>query len=125
MNNPDFKRHFAAFLAAGAVVLLASGCNQRQENTPAVSPAAVEKDFAAADNQSKELAQGGVTALQNNDLPEALQKFQALTQRQDLTDEQRRTASQAFANTLQQLNQAARNGDTRAQQALKNYMMTK
>lgn len=107
----------------------ALGCS-RQSKEPDILPtaavtASIENNFKNADAEAIAIAKDGVAALQSNDLTSAYEHFKALSDRGGLTKEQRMAASAAFVNILKEASAAAEQGDPKAKEIMKAYMMSK
>ena len=103
------------------VLALTSGC---EGNNPpkAISldqiPAELEKAFAAAKGETKELSNLAITSVQSKDLPKAALTLNALAGRPDVSMNQARTTSSAFTTVNAALREAEAKGDQKAAEAL-------
>ena len=111
------------------LLLAALGCS-RKATGPDILPnaavaASIENNFKSADAEAVAIAKDGVAALQSNDLTSAYENFKTLSDRGGLTREQRMAASAAYVNILKQASAAAEQGDPKAKEIMKAYMMSK
>jgi len=126
-------RNRAAFGAAMPVLVVligAAGCSRTSVNSPrALAPEQVaptlNSAFKDAKPEVKEAANGVVAALQSQDAPKAFVQSQNLTERPDLTPEQRTAAALSRAAALMQLQAAAANGNKAAEDLLQAYRASK
>ncbi len=99
------------------VAFLLAGCAKNEAPkalTLAEMPAALNKAFAKASTERKELVARSISALQEGQLPNALMVVEGLCAIPDLTEEQRATASRALLTLNQELQAAAAKGDKAA-----------
>lgn len=116
-------------LALGLAAWGACGCSRNAGPPPPLAaeqiPAAMEQAFHQAAAETKEAAGQVVSAVQSKDYPKASAVAQALSERPDLTSDQRLLVARALL-TLNGLLQAAQaHGDENAAAALKFHQMTK
>jgi hypothetical protein len=117
------------YLVALAILSGALGCSKKDAAGKILPPQAIASTMAAkfadATAEAQGVAKEAVSSLQQNDLDAAFEKFWSLSERGDLTRDQRIAASAAFVSTLKQTAAAAANGDEKARQLLKAYMASK
>ena len=116
--------HFLGLLAAFALI----GCGQGGPPAPLPAdqiPAALNKSFASAPANLKELSDRIVSSLQEKDLGKALLVLQGLCAAPELTKAQRDTASRALLTLNEQIQAAAAAGDPKAQEILRQRALTK
>ena len=124
-------RNFDLVKAGGvllAISLAATGCKKSASPavlTPEQVPGAVENAFKEASPEIKDLANAVVTSLQNKEEPKAFDALQNLSNRPDLTPEQREAAMRAVIALNFQLAAAAAKGDKSAEEMLEKYRATK
>ena len=85
----------------------------------------IEKAFTSAPAEMQKQASEVVVSVQHNDSVKAFIQLQDLNQRENLTAEQRTAAARVFAAVMQQLQSAAKAGDTDASKLLEAYRKTK
>jgi hypothetical protein len=128
MKSTKSFNTFAFFAIAVVAIGFVSGCGRpsAMKSIPVeVVAATMDTNFASAPADTQDAAKDAVASLRNKDLPHAFSGFRALSERGDLTRDQRMAASAAFASTLQQTATAAAKGDVQARQVLKAYMASK
>ena len=127
MKTPKSLRALTACILIPVAVAVA-GCGRQiaMKAMPVEAVAAtMDTNFASAPADTQDVEKEAVASLKNNDLPHAFSGFRALSERGDLTHDQRLAASAAFVSTLQQTAAAAANGDAQARQVMKSYMASK
>jgi uncharacterized protein YjiK len=100
-----------------AVAMMLSGCAKEEPPKPltvAELPAALEKAFAKAPAERKEIVARSVSALQAGQIPNALLVIESVCAIPDLTEEQRSAASRALLTLNQELQASAAKGDKAA-----------
>lgn len=85
-------------------------------------PEAIQHAFRQSTGEAKEVATQVVTACQNQDFTAVFTNLQLLTQRTDLTAEQRSVAARAMVATMPKLQATAATGDANAQATLHQYI---
>jgi hypothetical protein len=110
--------------------LSGAGCGRNTTATPpaltaAELPAALEKAFAKAKPEDKELANQVVAALQAKDYPKAFQGVQNLVSLPSHTKEQTSVISSALVTINSLLQEAQAQGDVKATHTIQNYKATK
>ena len=88
-------------------------------------PATIENAFDQAQPEVKSVADSVASSVKNQDSATAFEQLQDLSARPSLTSEQRSAAARAMVTVVQQLQEAAANGDQKAQEALHKYMSTR
>jgi predicted small lipoprotein YifL len=128
MNRINFLGHFASLLA---VLFLLSACGEEKYTGPEsfgpdeVNPA-MNEAFADASGEVKKMVQDALLAYSKEDFIKSSSIIQALCSRSDLTDTERQTASRCLMTVNDELQRAAsEKGDKRAEQLLRQRMMTK
>jgi|SRR5690349_2382011 len=121
---------FGAALPALVVFIGVAGCSRAPVSSPqALAPEQVaptlNSAFKDAKPEVKEAANGVVSALQSQDAPKAFVQSQNLTERSDLTPEQRTAAALSRAAALMQLQAAAASGNKAAEDLLQAYRASK
>jgi len=113
-------------VAVAAVLLVGLGCSKKKDDTVTIEqvPQVMEEAFKQAEPQVNQQVDQAVTAVKQED-PRALEQLQTLSSRPDLTIEQRRAADRAMYATLRRLQEAAKQGDQKAEAELKRYRATK
>jgi len=111
------------------VTLLISGCGEATQPPKAISldkiPAELQKAFASAAGDTKELSGQAITAVQSQDLSKASAALDALARRPDLGKIQGRTVAGATMTINAALLEAESKGDPRAAETLNLRRMTK
>jgi len=119
--------HLAFCLALG-LALLASGCG-RGSAPKAVArsdiPAQLDRLFAKAPDQAREVAAQARRALGAGDLSGAWVALQALSESQDLTKEQQKFLAGAIVALGAEIDKARQQGDERADEAQRMHRMSK
>jgi len=108
--------HRLITMCAAALLLLA-GCEKNEipkALTIAELPAALQKAFAKAPTERKELIDRSISALQEGQLPNAVMVMEGICAVPDLTEMQRAVASRALLTLNQELQAAAAKGDKTA-----------
>lgn len=119
------------FLAAGlalALLLSATGCGRSRAPKPIPTteiPGEAGTLFAKAPAPVKELAAQATAALAAQDWSSAWTAFQALSERKDLTDEQRQFVASAIVSIGAELQKAGDQGDARAAAAQQIHRLSK
>jgi hypothetical protein len=111
-----------------AMLAFAAGCGRgKPPKAIATSdlPTEAENVFAKAPAEVKELATQANAALAAQDWSGAWVAFQALSERPDLTPEQRQFVASAIMTIGAELQKAGEQGDTRAQAAQQIHRMSK
>lgn len=88
-------------------------------------PAAMEKAFASAKGEAKEVADQVVAAVNAKDFAKAAAGLQKLTVLNGLSKEQVNTAARSVLSVNQALQEAQSKGDQKAVQTLKSYQINK
>lgn len=126
MRNSSKLNFFAALLMAVAVVL---GCSKNVPPPEPIPldqlPAAMDKAFAPAKGEAKEIADQVVAALNAKDYAKAATGLQKLTVLSGLSKEQVSTAARGVLTVNQALQEAQSKGDQKAVQTLKSYQINK
>lgn len=116
-------------LALGLAAWTACGCNRNAGPPPPLAaeeiPAAMEQGFSKAAPEIKEVVAPVVSALHSKDYPKASTVAQALSERPDLTSDQRLLVARAMLALNGLLQSAQAQGDADAAAALKFRQMTK
>ncbi len=116
-------------LALGLAVGTACGCNRNAGPPPPLAageiPVAMERGFSKAAPDVKEVVGQVVSAVQSKDYPKAATVAQALSERPDLTSDQRLLVARAMLALNGLLQSAQAQGDADAAAALKFHQMTK
>ena len=111
------------------VTFLACGCGEATQPPKAISfdkiPAELQKAFASAERDTKELSDLAITAVQSKDLSKAAAALDALARRPDLGRIQGRTVAGAAMTINAALLEAESKGDPRAAETLNVRRMTK
>ena len=115
--------------ALALVLMLVLGCSRASAPpTPLTAeelPAALEKAFAKAKPEVKELAAQVVASVQAKSYAKAFQSLQNLAARPGLTKDQLSVASRATLTVNELLQAAQTQGDAKAAQTLKTYRLDK
>jgi hypothetical protein len=123
------KKNFIPGLlySLATVSLIAAGCSKHttQALAPEKVPAAMDQAFVKAVGEPKEIAQEVTTACQNQDAATAFVDLQKLSQRTDLTPEQRATTAHAMATLFGKLRADSENGNPAAQAVVHQYVSTR
>lgn len=125
------KNLFSSLLVlalSSAVLLLAPGCGRGKapkEIPTAEIPGEAGTLFARAPAPVKALVAQATTALAAQDWSGAWVAFQALSERQDLTPEQRQFVASAIVSVGAELNKAGEQGDARAAAAQQLHRLSK
>ena len=126
MNNLNIFRVLSVLLLA---LLSSVGCDKSSTPPPSLTaaelPAALEKAFAKAKPEAKELANQVSTALQAKDYPKAFQAVQSLGALPSLTKQQAGVISSALVTVNALLQEAQAQGDAKAAQAIQYHRATK
>ena len=108
---------------------LAIGCSRNVPPPEAIPldqlPAAMEKAFAPAKGEAKDIADQVVAALNAKDYAKAAAGLQKLTVLTGLNKEQVNTAARGVLTVNQALQEAQSKGDQKAVQTLKTYQINK
>ena len=111
------------------VTFLMCGCGEDTQPPKAISwdkiPAELQKAFASAEGDTKELSGLAITAVQSKDVSKASAALDALARRPDLGKIQGRTVAGAAMTINAALLEAESKGDPRAAETLKVRRMTK
>lgn len=112
------------------VLLLSAGCSKSNPNSAAEVPveqvpATIEAAFNNAPIEAKQQAAEAVTALQSQNDTAAFVRLQNLSERSDLTPEQRKAAFASWMAVNSRLQQSAANGNTAAQELLDKHRASK
>ena len=111
------------------VAFLMCGCGEATQPPKAISldkiPAELQKAFASAEANTKELSGLAITAVQSKDLSKASAALDALARRSDLGKIQGRTVAGAAMTINAALLEAESKGDPQAAETLKVRRMTK
>jgi len=111
------------------VMLLAGGCGDTDQPPTAISmdqiPAELEKAFAPAKGDTKELSGLAITTVQNKEFSKTSMALDALARRPDLSKTQSRTVTGAAMTINVVLLQAESKGDPQAAKTLELRRMTK
>ena len=111
------------------LTLLTCGCGEDTQPPKAISldkiPAELQKAFASAAGDTKELSGQAITAVQSQDLSKASAALDALARRPDLGKIQGRTVAGATMTINAALLEAESKGDPRAAETLNLRRMTK
>ena len=111
------------------VTFLLCGCGEATQPPEAISfdkiPAELQKAFASAERDTKELSGLAITAVQSKDLSKAAAALDALARRPDLGKIQGRTVAGAIMTINAALLEAESKGDPRAAETLNIRRMTK
>jgi len=111
------------------VTFLTCGCGEATQPPKAISldkiPAELQKAFASAEVDTKELSGLAITAVQSKDLSKAAAALDALARRPDLGKIQGRTVAGAAMTINAALLEAESKGDPRAAETLNVRRMTK
>lgn len=128
MNPMKFWGRFASLWT---LFLLLSGCGEEKYTGPEsfgpdeVNPA-MNEAFAGASDEVKKMVQDALLAYSKEDFIKSSSIIQALCSRPDLSDTERQTASRCLMTVNDELQRAAtEKGDKRAEQLLRQRMMTK
>jgi hypothetical protein len=122
-----FNSAFAFAFALGASWLVATGCSKHstQALAPDKVPAAIDQAFVKATGEPKAIAQDVAAACQSQDTPAAFTDLEKLSQRTDLTPEQRATTAHAMATLFGKLRTESDNGNPAAQAVVQQYISTR
>ena len=121
MSNAILKFQILACLLI-ALVLTACSKPSAEVMAPDQVPGAINQAFGKTAGETKDMAADVVSACQKQDPVAAFTNLQALSQKKDLTPEQRSVAAHAMVAELKQMQTASANGDAAAQAALHQYM---
>jgi hypothetical protein len=116
------KRSLAVLLCGCLLGFLGAGCGSGGPPAPLALeqiPAAINKAFATAKPEHKELADRAVSALQGKETGKALLVIQGLCGVPELTKEQRAVATRAVLALNEELRAAAARGDKDAAEFLR------
>jgi hypothetical protein len=119
----------AGGLLGGCVLALLGGCGK---NTVAEAPlplgevpAAVQSAFQQSPEEVRVIAGEVITAMEGREESAAFLNLAELSERPELTPEQRRAVARSLAALQEQVQAAAAKGDKKAEQALEQYRATK
>jgi hypothetical protein len=111
------------------ITLCLAGCNREQGPPPSLAvekiPAELEKAFAKASPESKDLVAKVTSGLQTKDFPAAYDAIQALGAVPSTTKEQRSVATRAMLTIYGLLQEAQSQGDEKSAAALRYHQSTK
>ena len=129
MNLVMFEFSKNLLMGFGALGLLALvGCNKTAQAPPPIPiqevPQTLENAFKNSSAETSQAANQAVSAVRAEE-PTALVDLQELSERSDLTQEQRIIAARAMAAYLQKLRETADKGDKKAEEVLEHYRATK
>jgi hypothetical protein len=124
------RRHLPHFTASVLLVLTAAGCGSGNDPAPAVSSPeaaapALEATFQDASGETKQEMEEAVAAIQSQNDGEAYLHLESLSQKPELTPEQRQAMVEAWMAVNRRLAAAASNGDTAAEELMKRYRASK
>jgi thiamine pyrophosphate-dependent acetolactate synthase large subunit-like protein len=110
-----------------ASFLIATGCSKHgaQALAPEKIPAAMDKAFVKASSEPREIAQNVAAACLCQDSATAFADLEKLSQRTDLTPEQRATTAHAMATLFGKLRADSDNGNPAAQAVVHQYVSTR
>jgi hypothetical protein len=119
----------ARWLACFGALVFAMSCARKPPEEAALPvesvPAVVAEAFQQAAPQARDEAQHAVEALRGGNDASGFEDLQALTQRPDLTPDQRRATARSMLALQEKLRTAAGKGDKQAEEALERYRATK
>ena len=117
----------AGLVSLAASLLIGSGCSKHttQALTPEKVPAAIDQAFVKATGEPKAIAQEVAAACQSQDTPTAFTDLEKLSQRTDLTPEQRTATVRAMATLFGKLRTDSENGNPAAQAVVHQYVSTR
>ena len=125
------KSNLFQCLLVSVALLLASGtgCSKSGANQaildPSKVPETVNNAFSNAPGETKEAAASCVASFQSQHTAAAFSKLRQMSDRHDLTPQQRQAVAKALQTTFLQMQTAAQNGDTAAQATMHNYLSTR
>ncbi len=96
-----------------------------QAMDPSKIPQTVSQAFNQSPDETKQVVAGYVVAFQQQDVPTAFTQLQKVSDRDDLTPQQRAVVAGAMLTTIKQLQVSAQNGNSAAQAALHQYTINK
>ncbi|MBK7999463.1 MAG: hypothetical protein IPK15_12315 [Verrucomicrobia bacterium] len=125
--NRNFHR--MSLLAGCFVGFAICGCDRGSTSLAPMpveqAPQAIEDAFKGAATEVAATATDATAAMKADETVVVLESLQELSQRPDISDEQRATAARAMAAYLQKAREAAEKGDKKAEDALQHYRATK
>ncbi len=119
-----------ALVGAAAMGMLALvGCSKTAQAPPPIPiaevPQTLENAFKNSSAEANQAANQAVAAVRGDEPATALSDLQELSERSDLSKEQRIVAAQAMAAYLQKLRETADKGDKKSEEVLQQYRATK